>query len=91
MVIFLHLYVPRARFGGFEEVKVFSKLYNIGANLWVINEADKKLSNSVSLPIEGRPTANFLFDPIKGHYSLLDNSKIPCLLIHYHHMWILVK
>ena len=31
-------YVPRARFGGFEEVKVFSKLYNIGANLWVINE-----------------------------------------------------
>ena len=66
-------YVPRARFGGFEEVKVFSKLYNIGANLWVINEADKKLSNPVSLPIEGRPTANFLFDPIKGHYSLLDN------------------
>ena len=70
-------YVPKARFGGLEEVKVFTQLYNIGANVWVIDEADKKLSNPASYPIEGRPTANFLFDPVKGHYSLLDNLQVP--------------
>ena len=70
-------YVPKARFGGLEEVKVFTELYNIGAKVWVIDEADKKLSNPASYLIEGRPTANFLFDPIKGHYSLLDNLQEP--------------
>lgn len=70
-------YVPRARFGGLEEIKVFTELYNIGAKVWVIDEADKKLSNPASYPIEGRPTANFLFDPVKGHYSLLDNLQAP--------------
>ena len=69
-------YVPKARFGGFEEwlLEKCFQLYNIyGSNVWVIDEADKKLSNPASYPIEGRPTLNFLFDPVTGHYSLLDN------------------
>ena len=70
-------YVPKARFGGLEEIRVFTQLYNIGANVWVIDQADKKLSNPASYPIEGRPMANFLFDPVKGHYSLLDNLQVP--------------
>lgn len=65
-------YVPKGRFGGLEEMKVFGELYNTPVKLYVIDETDKKLSTQFSSdPIEGRPVANFLFDPIKGHYSLL--------------------